>query len=244
MALTTKFSDNNAGPACHSLSFVSHPPGLSPLPPQLVSYIFPQSPPIPPGCLSSKSCDRSMVALDLILRISTIFLALDTALASHQTLVRRAVDGLHLEAARRTRSLAKDMRMAFGGILPRAVSSSQPGQVVYCKLARQVPLSSNGGSSNGTSTSMSIIGTKTPKARPTSTKTSTSTSPTVSSSWRLIDSNVRIHLNDSFIYITIQFCSVGRISLMAGISSLGPIQLMVRSISRFSISHVFMAALY
>jgi hypothetical protein len=138
------------------------------------------------------SFSRIMVALDSILRVSTIFVALDTALASHQTLVRRAIDNLHLEAARRTHSLAKDLRLAFGGIFPRAVSSSQPGHVVYCKPARQVPLSagSGGGSEyNSTSTSMSIIGTR---SRPTSTKTGTSPSPTVTSSWNLIDSHVRI----------------------------------------------------
>jgi len=144
-----------------------------------------------------------MVALDSILRISAIFLALDTALASHQTLVRRAVDGLHLEAARRTHSLAKDLRIAFGGILPRAVSSSQPGHVVYCKPARQVPLGSGGGRVNGTSTSMSIIGTRTStKNHPASTKTSTSSSPTATSAWKLIDSHSGSNFFDGWDYFT------------------------------------------
>ena len=201
MALTTKFSDNNAGPACHFPFFCLASPRAEPF--LLLSwfriYSF-RALPFYLACLLYQSCDRSMVAFDLILRISTILLAFDTALASHQTLVQRAVDGLHLEAARRTRSLAKDLRIAFGGILPRAVSSSQAERVVYCKLARQVPLRSNGGSLNVTSTSMSIIGTKTStKIRPTSTKSSTSPSPTVSSSWRLIDSHVRMPLNVSFI---------------------------------------------
>jgi len=144
-----------------------------------------------------------MVAFDLVFRISTIFLALDVALASHQTLVRRAVDGIHLEAARRTHSLAKDLRIAFGGILPRGLSSSQPGHV-YCKLGRQVPLQSNVGS-NGTSSSMSIIGTRTAtttttKRRPTSTRSSTSSSPTISSAWGLTDTLVRMPFVGCHVY--------------------------------------------
>lgn len=133
-----------------------------------------------------------MVALHSVLRTSTVFLALDAALASRQTLVRRAIDGLHLEASRRTHSLAKDLRVAFGGIFPRAVSSSQQGHVVYCKPARQVPLSpgSSGGSEyNHTSTSMSIIGTRTRTPTSHPTKASTSLSPTATSPWKLIDSH-------------------------------------------------------
>lgn len=143
-----------------------------------------------------------MVALDSILSIFTFFLAFDTAVASHQTLVRRAVDSFHLEAARRTHSLAKDLRVAFDGIFPRAVSSSQPEHVVYCKPARQVPLSvgwSGGGEYNGTS-SMSIIGTRTStKNHPTST--GTSSSPSVTSPWKLISSYVRVPLSLIIAYL-------------------------------------------
>lgn len=145
-----------------------------------------------------------MLALDLILRISTVILSLDTALAFHQTLVRHAVDSLHLEVNRRSNSLAKDLRVAFGGIFPRALTSSQSGHVVYCKPSRQVPLSggSGGGSEyNGTS----IIGTRTsPTARPTSTETSTSSSPTVTSPWKLIDSHVYIFLIQHIVHPTYQ----------------------------------------
>jgi hypothetical protein len=204
MALTTKFR-TTPRLLCHSPFLLSHSPGLSPVfHPSWFVYIPSErtrrpSLPFHLACL----CYRIMVAFGLIFRISTIFLALDTALASHQTLVRRAVDGLHLEAARRTHSLAKDLRIAFGGILPRAVSSSQPGHV-YCKLARQVPLQSNGGS-NGTSSSMSIIGTRTrtrttTKGPPTSTKSSTSSSPTVSSAWRLTETHVRMPFVGCLVY--------------------------------------------
>lgn len=145
-----------------------------------------------------------MVALDSILRISTIFLTLDTAQAYRQTLVRRAVDSIQLEAARRTHSLARDLRIVFGGIMPRAVSSSQPGHVVYCKPARQVPLSvgSGGvGTRNGTSTL--IIGTRTQTtSRPTSTKTGSSSSPSVTSPWKLIDSRSGSNFFDGWNFFT------------------------------------------
>jgi len=141
-----------------------------------------------------------MVALDLIF---TIFLALDTALASHQTLVRRAVDSLHLEAARRTHSLAKDLRVAFGGIFPRAVSSSQPEHVVYCKPARQDPqVGWSGGEYNGTSTPMSIIGTHTPTKNHRTSTTTTSSFPTSTSPWKLIDSHSGSNFFDGWNFFT------------------------------------------
>jgi hypothetical protein len=189
-----------------------------------------------------------MVALHSVLRTSTVFLALDAALASRQTLVRRAIDGLHLEASRRTHSLAKDLRVAFGGIFPRAVSSSQQGHVVYCKPARQVPLSpgSSGGSEyNHTSTSMSIIGTRTRTPTSHPTKASTSLSPTATSPWKLIDSHVRVPLNNSQIRKFIQFCRVGQIFSMVGISTLVRIRRMVRDhFSGLSMSPFLMVALF
>jgi len=173
--------------------------------PLLVSYIIP-SESFGRSSHSSRllsSPYRIMLALDTILRISTVILALDTALASHQTLVQRAVDNLHLEANRRSNSLAKDLRVAFGGIFPRALTSGQSGYVVYCKPSRQVPLSGGsggGGEYNGTS----IIGTRTSPTthRPTSTETSTSSSPTVTSPWKLIDSHSGSNFFDGWDFYT------------------------------------------
>jgi len=138
-----------------------------------------------------------MVCLTSISRICTILLVIYTAQAS-QTLVRRTVDGIQLEAVRRTHSLAKDLRIAFGGILPRAVSpSSQPRNVVYCKPAKQAPVTAVPGGAtvkHGNATiSASIIGTGTITVtrttnRPT-TKTGSSPSPTVTSPWSLLESH-------------------------------------------------------
>lgn len=139
----------------------------------------------------------TMVCPTSISRICTILLVVYTAQAS-QTLVRRTVDGIQLEAARRTHSLATDLRIAFSGILPRAVSpSSQPRNVVYCKPAKQVPVSVGPGGAtvthgNATST---ITGTGTvtrtrTTGRSTATKTSLSPSPTATSPWNLLESHV------------------------------------------------------
>jgi len=128
-----------------------------------------------------------MVALNSFLQICTILLAIDKAHASHQILVRRVVDGLQITAARKTHNLAKDLRVAFDSILPRAVSSSQPRHVVYCKPARQAPFSPGGGT-NKTSVSLTRTGSTT--RRPTSTQVGSSPTPTATSSWRLLESHV------------------------------------------------------
>ena len=133
-----------------------------------------------------------------ISRICTILLVIHTAQASRKTLVRRTVDGIQLEAARRTHSLAKDLRIAFGGILPRAVSSSsQTRNVVYCKPAKQAPVSVGpGGATVSHGNATSIIGTGTmtvtrTTGRSTATKTGSNPSPTATSLWKLLESHVR-----------------------------------------------------
>lgn len=131
----------------------------------------------------------TMVALNPFLQICTILLATDRAHASHQTLVRRVVDDLQITAARKTHNLAKDLRVAFHSILPRAVSSSQPRHVVYCKPARQAPFSP-GSSGGGTNTSVSLTRTRSTTRRPTSTQVGSSPTPTATSSWRLLESHV------------------------------------------------------
>ena len=138
----------------------------------------------------------TMVCPTSISRICTILLVVYTAQAS-QTLVRRTVDGIQLEAARRTHSLATDLRIAFSGILPRAVSpSSQPRNVVYCKPAKQVPVSVGPGGAtvtHGNATSTVGTGTVTrtrTTGRSTATKTSLSPSPTATSPWNLLESHV------------------------------------------------------
>lgn len=141
-----------------------------------------------------------MVALNTILQICTILLAIDKTNASHQTLVRSVVDGLHITAFRKTHSLAKDLRVALNSILPRAVSSSQQKHVVYCKPAKQAPYSagSSGGGKNNTSVSITRGGSAT--HRPTSTKAGSSPTATVTSSWRLLESHVRLSVSCATLY--------------------------------------------
>jgi len=62
--------------------------------------------------------------------------------SSKNTLVSRAVHGIHQRAIRHTHSLARDLRLVFDGFLvPRASSNLQ--RVVYCKRGDQSPLISS-----------------------------------------------------------------------------------------------------
>ncbi|KAJ7124808.1 concanavalin A-like lectin/glucanase domain-containing protein [Mycena crocata] len=102
-------------------------------------------------------------------------------------------------AARHTKSLARDLRVAFGGVLPR---SGEAQHVIYCKNSAST-LESGAGSSSGTgsssgssnansSASASGPGTSTKKGSPTATGSAadaTSTSP-----WSLVQS----YAGDSF----------------------------------------------
>jgi hypothetical protein len=143
-----------------------------------------------------------MVALTSILPISLILLAIEPAEASQHTLVRRAFDSFHGEAARQTHSLARDLRVAFGEILPRSLSSSPEPRHVYCKKGRpQAPFSYPGNSTTGG-------GGSTTRSRPTSTKGSkppanTGAPPNVPSSpWKLIESHQGSNFYDGWDFFT------------------------------------------
>lgn len=116
-------------------------------------------------------------------------------------LVRRA----HESAVRRTHSLARDIRVAFGRVLPRAeTDSDNGGRVVYCKPGgKQTVLDGpkNGGGegsgsgigSSGNSTSTSAPqGSSSSRGSSTRTRSSTSaaqpTATAVDSPWRLTNS--------------------------------------------------------
>ena len=157
-------------------------------------------------------------------------------------LVRRA----HESAMRRTHSLARDLRVAFGRVLPRAEtddSTSNNGRVVYCKPGNQGVLdgpktgggegSGSGIGSGGNSTSTAgPQGTSSSRGSSTRTRTSTSAQPTataVDSPWRLTNSYVScllslLHLN--FDPLTC-YCSKEIPSFKDGISSQAQIRRMV-----------------
>jgi hypothetical protein len=181
-----------------------------------------------------------MVALNSFLQICTILLAIHKAHASHQTLVRRVVDDLQITAARKTHNLAKDLRVAFNSILPRAVSSSQPRHVVYCKPARQAPFSpgSSGGGTNNTSVSLTRTGSST--RRPTSTRVGSSPTPTATSSWRLLESHVCLsEFCLILVHLTRSFCRLDLLFSMLGTFLLVQIQRMVCNGDRLCLVTVY-----
>jgi len=113
-----------------------------------------------------------------------IFFLIDLSLAS-KSLVPRVLHGLHHSAAQRTHSLARDLRVAFDGILASRADSNQ--NVVYCKPGKQVPLAA------GTSGNGSISGSAAASASGTSQRATTTAKagpgPTASSSpWKLVSS--------------------------------------------------------
>lgn len=122
----------------------------------------------------------------------------------------------HLRAKAHTHSLARDLRLAFGGtLLPR--SNYQGQQAIYCKAG--------GNSSTGTNATSATSATSTS----TATAGTSTASPTVSASpWKLAES----HVCNQKLVLFCQQSNQGRskelTSLTGGLSSSGPIQQTVR----------------
>jgi len=128
-----------------------------------------------------------------------LVLLLDLSLASN-TLVPGVLHSLHQNTARRTHNLAKDLRVAFRGILvPRADSREH---VVYCKPGKQVHF---GGGNNGgnTTATASISGIS---RHPASTSTNPGSSPTASvlpsSPWKLVNTYEGTNFFDGWDFFT------------------------------------------
>ncbi|KAJ3513119.1 hypothetical protein NLJ89_g3130 [Agrocybe chaxingu] len=125
-------------------------------------------------------------------KLLVILLAANLSLAS-RTLVPGAIHSLHRRAVRHTHSLARDLRVAFGGILlPRAEESEQK-RVVYCKPTKQTTFGTpDTGTSSGNDTTI-VAGSSTSRGRPSSTGSSALPSGTTTvpatSPWKLLDSH-------------------------------------------------------
>jgi len=124
-----------------------------------------------------------------------IMLLVDLSLAT-QRLVPRVVQAVHHSAARRTHNLARDLRMAFGGILAPRADTGASRHVVYCKPGKQVTFGggSGGGSPGNPNSTLSstLSGASRTSGRPTSTSASSKPTSTIpaSSPWKLAESHV------------------------------------------------------
>ncbi|KAF9458752.1 concanavalin A-like lectin/glucanase domain-containing protein [Collybia nuda] len=126
------------------------------------------------------------------LPLNLVLLATDIS-PSSATLVPRSIQRVHDAAVGHTRSLARDLRVAFGGIL---VSQPNPPSqhVVYCRPGRPggSPAITNGGAGNTTTTG--TPGTPSGSSRPNSGSTTRSSStrpqptgkPPASSPWKIV----------------------------------------------------------
>ncbi|KAJ7655288.1 glycoside hydrolase family 16 protein [Mycena polygramma] len=116
-----------------------------------------------------------------------LLLLADGAASKH--LLKRSADF----AARQTSSLARDLRVAFGGVLPRSAAPAQ--QVIFCKSGGTVQSgassSSGSGSSGGagasgnTSASAGAASGSASKKAATATGTGSAAAATASSAWHL-----------------------------------------------------------
>ena len=107
-----------------------------------------------------------------------IILLLVNVSSARKTFITRAAHDIHQMAVHHTHSLARDLRIAFGGSLIRRASNDNQ-RVVYCKRGDQSPLV-NGGAGN-----VSIS-----KNPATATKSSSTPKATVTSPWKLDKSYV------------------------------------------------------
>lgn len=112
-----------------------------------------------------------------------IILLLVNLSSGRKTLVSRAVHNIRQRAVRQTHNLARDLRIAFRGVLiPRASGDTQ--HVVYCRQGTQVPFITKG-PGNVTSGGTSSFAATSTKSSSEPTPTTTPTSP-----WKLANSYV------------------------------------------------------
>lgn len=134
------------------------------------------------------------------LPLSLVLLVADAS-PSSATLVPRSIQRIHSAAVRHTRSLARDLRVAFGGVL--VTQPNPPSQhVVYCKPGRvgNSPAAANGGTGNTTSTgtSRSPSGTSRPTASgSTSARPQPTGKPPASSPWKIFQTYVSVWRHNS-----------------------------------------------
>ncbi|KAG6892330.1 hypothetical protein C0992_000894, partial [Termitomyces sp. T32_za158] len=120
------------------------------------------------------------------LPVGLVFLITEFHPAS-ATLVPHAVQTIHEVTVRHTRNLARDLRLAFGGLLV-AQPSDESQHVVYCRPGRP---GLGGAGGNGTSSSSaSPSGTSPARSSSTTSVAPTGTgTPAPSSPWKLTESH-------------------------------------------------------
>ncbi|RDB28980.1 putative glycosidase C21B10.07 [Hypsizygus marmoreus] len=144
-----------------------------------------------------------------------LVLLVATASPSSASLVPRAIHKIHGAAVRHTKSLARDLRVAFGGVLV-AQPNTQSTHAVYCKQGKSgtFPVGGNiGGSGNNTDSVSSSRASGSSSRAPGSTtrtssgtKTSTGAKPTdtasASSPWKLTQSHEGNSFYDGWDFFT------------------------------------------
>lgn len=144
------------------------------------------------------------------LPLSLILLIADYTTPTEGNLIPRAIHKAHKFAAKKTHNLARDLRVAFGGVLVSRddTSAATTKRVVYCKPKQAPfgtgPTNSGTNTGGGNGTSVSVAGSPTqgyPSASGTKTATGSKPSATANipdSPWKLQQSYVR----DLFFYIS------------------------------------------
>jgi hypothetical protein len=129
------------------------------------------------------------------LPLSVVLLIAD-APSSSATLMPRAFEKMHGIAMKHTRGLARDLRVAFGGVLVAQPNEHQSQHVIYCKPGRSggLPSPGSGGGGNNTSSTSPTSSTSRPSGGTKSTTTSVGASntgvPVPPSPWKLVETHV------------------------------------------------------
>jgi len=125
-----------------------------------------------------------------------IILLLVNFSSGQKTLVSRAVHDIHQRAVRRTHNLARDLRIAFGGVLISRASGDVQ-HVVYCKRGSQSPFVNGGGGSGNVSTATSGVTATATQSGSNPTATTTAASP-----WKLANAYQGANFFDGWDFFT------------------------------------------
>lgn len=128
------------------------------------------------------------------LPISLVILIADAS-SSSATLMPRAFEKIHDIAVKHTRGLARDLRVAFSGVLVTQPGSHNAQHVIYCKSGKQggFPAGGSGGGGTGNGTQSKSPTSSTSRNPSSATKSRTVVGPSStavpSSPWKLVESH-------------------------------------------------------
>lgn len=115
------------------------------------------------------------------------------------------VSRMHDVALRHTKSIARDLRLAFGSVLISQQSQDPQTRLTYCKAGLSNNNNTSSGGDNGNSSGGGSSRSGTSSTRTASTSSASATASSFSSPYNLVESHVRPRFDQHTICLDMQY---------------------------------------